>query len=412
MVFSAIFHSCSGTRNSYRPDENLYKKNNQDFNIRSIIYHKNDSVSQLFVSVSNENLMYKRPDTSSWFYARLKVRYVVLKDVRSKQILDSGSVWLYDRQPEKVASRDLKGSLKMKVFMGNACTVDLSVFDLNNKTKNSKFIEADKTSTASRQNFLLKNSDGEVIYNYYLIAGDVVTVSSELNKQNSFRVDHYKRDFPIAFLPNSTREHLPFNYEPDSFFVKQRINNEFKIIIPETGFLHITGNNNKEGLTLFSVDNIFPGIKDETEMIKSTHYIMSTKEFESCLNSPNKKMAIDEFWKDIGGSNERARELLKSYYNRVLQANKLFTDHQSGWQTDRGMIYIVFGAPTNMYKHNWGEQWVYGSETQANSVTFNFKKMLNPFSDNAYILERSEYFKAPWYFAVDHWRQGHIYLDN
>jgi hypothetical protein len=75
------------------------------------------------------------------------------------------------------------------------------------------------------------------------------------------------------------------------------------------------------------------------------------------------------------------------------------------------MIFIVFGAPTNMYKFPNGEQWVYGIETQPNAVRFNFKKMLNPFTDNDYALERDDYYKIHWYQAVDYWRQGHIYLD-
>ena len=130
------------------------------------------------------------------------------------------------------------------------------------------------------------------------------------------------------------------------------------------------------------------------------------------MNSSNKKQAIDDFWLDIGGSNERARELLKKYYGRVTESNKLFTSHQPGWQTDRGMIYIVFGAPSTMHKYNDGETWIYGNESQSNSIRFNFKKVINPFSDNDFIMEGSEYYKDAWYNAVEYWRQGRIYMDN
>ncbi|HRD38102.1 MAG TPA: GWxTD domain-containing protein, partial [Bacteroidia bacterium] len=109
---------------------------------------------------------------------------------------------------------------------------------------------------------------------------------------------------------------------------------------------------------------------------------------------------------------ERAKTLLKRYYARVTESNKLFTSYLPGWKTDRGMIYIVFGAPNNMYKFNGGETWVYGEETQSYAVRFHFKKVINPFSDNDYIMERNEYYKEAWYRAVDYWRQGHIYIDN
>jgi hypothetical protein len=76
------------------------------------------------------------------------------------------------------------------------------------------------------------------------------------------------------------------------------------------------------------------------------------------------------------------------------------------------MIFVVFGPPANSYRSQDGEVWIYGSETSMNSLRFNFIKTENPFSDNDFILERSQFFKDPWYTAVDYWRQGHVYLDN
>jgi hypothetical protein len=103
--------------------------------------------------------------------------------------------------------------------------------------------------------------------------------------------------------------------------------------------------------------------------------------------------------------------LLKRYYGRVKEANKYYTSYTQGWKTDRGMVFVVFGKPTNMYMTSKGEVWVYGMETSMNSIRFVFNKTENPFSDNDYILERSQFFKDPWYSAVDYWRQGHVYMD-
>ena len=76
------------------------------------------------------------------------------------------------------------------------------------------------------------------------------------------------------------------------------------------------------------------------------------------------------------------------------------------------MIYIVFGAPNNVSKRSNGEVWTYGDGGSANSTTFTFSKVINPFTDNDFYLERSEILKFSWYQAVDAWRQGRIYLDN
>jgi GWxTD domain-containing protein len=147
-------------------------------------------------------------------------------------------------------------------------------------------------------------------------------------------------------------------------------------------------------------------------MILATRFIMSKKEFDACINAIDKKASIDKFWLDIAGSEERAKELIKKYYGRVQEANKLFLSYQEGWKTDRGMIYIVFGAPNKVTKHKNGEVWTYGEVGNSNSVVYSFLKVINPFTDNDYYLERSETLKNPWYQAVDMWRQGRVYLDN
>ena len=44
-------------------------------------------------------------------------------------------------------------------------------------------------------------------------------------------------------------------------------------------------------------------------------------------------------------------EIMDEYYSRVGYANKNFTTYQEGWRTDRGMIYIIFGPPSNVERH-------------------------------------------------------------
>jgi hypothetical protein len=83
-----------------------------------------------------------------------------------------------------------------------------------------------------------------------------------------------------------------------------------------------------------------------------------------------------------------------------------------GWKTDRGMIYLIFGAPQDVYKTAVSETWIYGIQGTPNSVTFNFKKMDNKFSENDFFLTRSAYYKDPWYIAVGAWRDGRISTDN
>ena len=82
-------------------------------------------------------------------------------------------------------------------------------------------------------------------------------------------------------------------------------------------------------------------------------------EYRQILSSQKIKLEIDNFWLKTSGSTERARELIKIYYNRVKYANEYFTSDREGWKTDRGMIYVLFGPPAKLYKSDNEEKWVY-----------------------------------------------------
>ncbi len=413
LLSGALLFACTTPKEAYHSKENLYKKTNQDPDTKLLAYHISDSITQIYFSLDNDNLLYKRPDTSNMFYAAVKIRFATYTNGKIKQVLDTGGVTLLDRQGDKFYPKTLKGNLFSKCKAGQSYLCEIAVYDLNKKTRTPYVLTIDKSTPGTRQSFLIQKNDGSILYDYHLKAGDTVVIKSFINTENNFIVDHFKQDFPISPPPYSTIERTAFDYKPDSFFVISRNSGIFKLIIPEKGFYHVvTEKETKNGLTLFSVDASFPGIKDETEMIKCIRYITTNDEYKALLNSPNKKLAIDEFWKEKGGSNERAKELLKKYYSRVQHANKFFTSFQSGWQTDRGMVYIVYGAPVKMYKYATHELWIYGMESQANSLRFNFKKITNPFSENDFVMERSEPYRFSWYEAVRGWKEGHLFMDN
>lgn len=413
LLGSLTFFTCTTPKEAYHSRENLYKKTNQELNTKLLAYHINDSVTQIYFTLDNENLQYKRPDTSNWFYSAVKVKFFTYTNSKTKTLLDSGSVVLLDRQGDKFILKNLRGQLFSKCRTGQSYLTEISVFDLNKKTKTPYVMHIDKTSNGTRQSFLIQKNDGSILYDHHLLPGDTVVVKSFMNTESNFIVDHFRHDFPLAPPPFSQQQRSTFEYKPDSFFVIGRTSGVFRVIIPEKGFYHIvTEKESKNGVTLYSVDPSFPGIKDETEMIKCVRYITTKEEYNALINSKNKKYAIDEFWKDKGGSNERAKELLKKYYARVQQANKLFTSFQYGWQTDRGMIYVVFGAPTKMYKYATHEIWIYGSEAQTNSLRFDFKKIINPFSENDFVLERTDSYSFSWTQAVTSWKEGRIFMDN
>ncbi len=81
-------------------------------------------------------------------------------------------------------------------------------------------------------------------------------------------------------------------------------------------------------------------------------------------------------------------------------------------KTERGLIYTIFGQPNTLYKQENAETWVYGEDASYKSLSFVFVKVINPFSENDYQLNRSDMFKDEWYKSVDAWRQGRAYNEH
>ncbi len=403
---------CTSQKVNQSSKDKLYKKENNELNAKYLIYHINDSISQLFYNISNEVLVYKRTDTSTYFFSDVKLVVKTSLEDNLNKTADTSSVLIIDRQSEVVV-RDLGGSLYFKAKAGFNYYVDVQVYDINKKTLYNSTIYVDKTSKETRQNFLVTNALDEVLFTSSYKPNDVVYLRSVRNSQKAFSVDYFKSKFKLALPPFSTEQIPRFSYKPDSSFIVNTFNDRIELTLPTTGFFHLkTNEQTKQGVTFFVYESVFPKIKNSEQMILATRYIMAKKEFDICMYDPDKKAVIDKFWLDIGGSNERAKELIRKYYGRVQEANKLFTSYQEGWKTDRGMIYIVFGAPNKVSKRKNGELWTYGETGNPNSTIFSFIKVINPFTDNDYYLERNELLKMPWYQAVDLWRQGRIYLDN
>jgi GWxTD domain-containing protein len=403
------------TNRSYtsRPTKSLVNPDSDLLEVNALAYHINDSVTSTYLEIKNENLLYKRPDSSQAFYAELRVFYRLLQEQNARKILDSGSFKMLDRAGEElVAIKSLVSRFELKAFMKNNYYLEIEVFDINRRTKYNKGLNIYKQSYFSEQNFLVSRRDTVAFKNHFA-KDDKVVVKFSNPELSQITVNCFFKEFGPALPPFSTRTPDDVKYNPDSVFTIQPVNKTFTLSMPDTGLYHVKADNKAQhGLTLFTFDKTFPGVGNSDEMINCTRYLMSREEFEECKTASDKKAAIDKFWLGIGGSNERARELLRRYYGRVKEANKYYTSFAEGWKTDRGMIFIVFGPPTNSYHSKKDEIWVYGNESNPSSLRFIFNKTESPFTDNNFVMERSQFYKEAWHTAVDYWRQGHVYHDS
>jgi len=126
------------------------------------------------------------------------------------------------------------------------------------------------------------------------------------------------------------------------------------------------------------------------------------------------KRRFDAFWAERVPNRQAAANLLARYYERVEEANVLFTSHKEGWKTDRGMIYIVFGPPAYVENRFNRRDWYYyerGGIVSRALPPFIFQRSsaygLSGMFDH-YILQRSERYEEEWRRRRDQWRDGRV----
>lgn len=158
----------------------------------------------------------------------------------------------------------------------------------------------------------------------------------------------------------------------------------------------------------------FPSIAELDEVIEALSYIAREREIEEIREGATleeRRRRFDAFWGDLVGNKQRAADLIRRYYSRVEEANLFFTTYKEGWKTDRGMVYVVKGAPLFVEQYFEAEVWHY-SYAQDPRQTYVFERV-RPYRregvqfDN-YILMRRPYYERPWREAVERWRNGRV----
>lgn len=395
-----------------KPAKSLVNTENDLVELNTQVYHLNDSISRLFLEIRNENLLYKYSDTAQFPYARLKLQAQVYSIGKAEQLQDSLSMFLFDRAGEDILNtKSIYAAMNLRAAFGQSYRLELQLIDLNKRIQYKKELLLRKKDRLNRQNFLLSRK-GNLLFGSAGSPGDSIQIHLPEAMSQTLICEEFDEVQYLAPPPYSNKSaglNLP---EAKGTKYLGATSGNIILTLPQKGFVHLRAEqSSKEGLTVFVFGSSFPGIASAEDMIRCTRYIMTREEYQSCMDAPNKKQAIDKFWLERGGSNERAKELLKRYYARVKEANKLYSGLTEGWKSDRGMIFIVFGQASSIQFRKEEEVWIYGNPVQQNTTTFVFRKIDNPYSDNLYELERSAFYKPIWSNAVDLWRQG-IYLEG
>lgn len=218
---------------------------------------------------------------------------------------------------------------------------------------------------------------------------------------------HYYNSFYSAATPpmSSTQLSTDPRLSIDTTFLVYA--NEKFTLEKEGMYFFENDTSNLHGSVFCVLDKPYPRYTSIEELIEPIRYITTTSEFEQLKASPNKAI-FEKVWLEITQDSERAKQIIQNYYKRVTIANQLFTTFKEGWKTDRGMVYIVFGSPTEVFKYGNKEEWIYAGTRQQSKLKFTFVKVDNVFTEKLYRLVRKKEYSTPWMNKVDLWRKGRI----
>lgn len=215
-------------------------------------------------------------------------------------------------------------------------------------------------------------------------------------------ISYYNDPFPAAAPAFSTAQvKVAMTIKPDSTFV---LNSSSRVSFTQKGlYLAQTDTASSQGLA-FRVEEDYPKLGKLESLAGPLIYICTKQEFEKLKLARSDKKKFDQVILSITGNAERARTFMRSYFRRVELANVYFSSYKEGWKSDRGMMYIVFGVPEEVYFFEDREVWEYKNENA--KLRFHFVKSPTLFDPENYVLIRDKKFTDTWYQMVDLWRKA------
>jgi GWxTD domain-containing protein len=283
----------------------------------------------------------------------------------------------------------------------------LERFDKKRKIVDLIDIPLAKDSGSVKNNYLvIRHTSNIPVLDNFLLKNDTVYFKTMDDQKRTLKVFLYDQTLPPASPPSLETT------AKDISLLKPEFNSDLQtgdpICFKKTGLYYLSPSADITGFSFIVPDNKFPRVVKPEEMIEPLSYITTEKEYRNLKNSVHPKLTLDSFWLAIGGSHEYSKKLIKSFYQKVEYANRSFTSYKEGWKTDRGMLYITFGKPDEVYRHNNLEEWTYENVSN-NSITFNFIKKNNIYSnDDDYELVRKESYGFYWTETIEKWRKGNI----
>jgi GWxTD domain-containing protein len=369
------------------------------------IFHQTDSLTRVYLQYSTNGLLYRQPPNREYLLANYTISYQLFSSYESSTVLDeqtfSFSDSLYATTPAV-----LTFDFTVHAFTPETYLLQIHFTDLNKDEAALYPRMIYKNSPYNSQNFLPVDENGAIVYNDWISWKTKFKVRTNQRDPGKMTESYFEESFPPATPPFAVSHPEAYDYRPQKTTLLPVANGDSEYVqYVKEGIYHFqTNTTQREGLTLFRFHDDYPEVTRAQQMVEPLRYLTSNTEYNLLTLSLDPRQAIDSFWVATAGNPERATELIRDYYSRVQYANRFFTSYKEGWKTDRGMLYIIYGAPKTVYRRHDIETWIYGRQGNRVFLRFDFVRAINPFTNNDYELQRDAQFKEQWYNAIYFWR--------
>jgi GWxTD domain-containing protein len=414
LVIAFLGIGCSSMYTAASPRWNLaaiYNPASSHFHPSYRVYHDSNDRSLLLIKLFPSELLFNQANPTGEFRSQVSVQVQNYEITSEKPVLVDSITYNYNIKQEKVGRRFLS-QIPFKAERGKRYQLRIVARDLLRKDFNLRFIDVDKTTDFSQQNYNLINAQGIPYFTNVLETGSVYKIECRNKTYTKLYIDYYGNQSPLpspTFATSSDEFVFP---EPDSSYIIDYTPDLLFSLINEGMYQLRFDTTVTEGLTVMNFGPNFPKITSPQELIDPLAYLTTSADYKQLQAEENKKLAVDNFWIGIAKSTGRARELIRIFYNRVYFANYFFSTNKPGWKTDRGMIYIVYGPPQNLQKTPDSETWIYYIKGASSTINFSFQYKPSVFTLDNFVLKRSESQEWHWREAVDSWRKGEIFLQD
>lgn len=322
-----------------------------------------------FMEIPYHALQFVKKENSflAHYQASLSIRHKKGKEIGNMIWTDSIEVNLYT--DTRSAMKNKKHYTDFNVPIGDQFEVIAELQDLDTRkkgilSKKVDFRSLEKTPSLLRPMFLLDLpgdwgfGNGKIPTRGFRVQEIGLGIDMKISgfvDEGEYQVDIYLTNGTAndSLIQKFTGNGASGYFSENIFIPSVKFNslkNDFRIILSQ-------GKNDDEQRISFS--RYKPGftgyVYDVEVAIQQMKYILSNEDRKNLKNElkGDKEQLFYKLWKKRDPTPDTEHnELMEEYYKRIEYVNEHFSGWEPGWETDRGMIYILFGPPDEIQRTN------------------------------------------------------------